>query len=57
MEEEGGEVFSGVGKEGREVVRRLREAEDGLTLTFRRGGGVGRGFQPPDCMTGLVNFG
>ena len=60
MEEEGGEVFSGVGKEGREVVRRLREAEDGLTLTFRRGGGEGagwRGFQPPDCMTGLVNFG
>ena len=62
MEEEAGEVFSWVGKEGREVVGRLRGAEDGLTLIFSRRGsgeeGAGwRGFHPPDCMTGLVNFG
>ena len=61
---EAGEVFSCVVKEGRretEVVGRLRGAEDGLTLTFRKGGGEEgagwRGFHPPDCMTGLVNFG
>ena len=52
LEEEAGEVFSWVREEGREVVRRLRGAEDGLTLIFfRRGGGEGvvrRGFHPPD---------
>ena len=61
LEEDAGAVFSWVGKEGREVVGRLRGAEDGLILIFRRGGGEGgvvwRGFHPPDCMTGLVNFG
>ena len=51
LEEEVGEVFSWVREEGGEVVRRLRGAEDGLTLIFRRGGGEGvvwRGFHPPD---------
>ena len=68
LEEGTGEVFSWVGSEGRMVlpvfplgvVGRLRGAEDGLILIFRRGGGevvVWRGFHPPDCMTGLVNFG
>ena len=45
-----------------EAVGRLRGSEDGLTLVFRTGGGDcvvrrGRGFHPPDCMIGLVNFG
>ena len=52
LEEEAGEVFPWVREEGGEVVRRLRGAEDGLTLIiFRSGGGEGvvwRGFHPPD---------
>ena len=45
--------------EGGEAVGMLRGSEDGLI--FKTGEGeevvVWRGFHPPDCMTGLVNFG
>ena len=45
--------------EGGEAVGRLRGSEDGLIFKTGEGGEVvvWRGFHPPDCMTGLVNFG